>query len=575
MRHRLLAFAFVCCHPICQEPAFTWLDAHGFADPSRLPFVRITVGERVDHGFLSRVDDGTASILTVDCEELTLRRGADVDWRESSFEEFVRQRLRTWKVKGQLLALRRSETPTPSHATTFVMLAWAADHRGARDRVAELKAAATALYGDRTKTLAEQLADDVTRTRIWRLALDFGRPEQSLQELRAGCEAFVERYPDSRFCVACERWRDGVTRLEARAGADAAADPLAQLTATLWQQNGHTTVRRGHCDVFADPRGASSPAARLVAVGERAIPHLITALDATEPSRSLAWLDPTFFSHRVLTTGQVAQQVFARITAYEPRDAADAARWWRDFEARGAAAVYTDGTLTGDAEQARRLLGTAPEVALVALTSALTSLPADRHAALIEVLSGIPDEQVDAQLRHHLRQSPDGRARLAAATALCLRGATEDAIDGLIAAFRTNDPRLAPPEVGRCLVATGRRRALSAVLADFDRVDDEMLQRLASGEPPIVTALRPDGSGERAAWHREALEPGFEDDIEQRLGELVSGDSFKLQLRAAPVLAQRWPLIYAFDRGASIAAQRAMLAAIDKTWRERRGPPGK
>ncbi|MCA8975500.1 MAG: hypothetical protein KDC98_12325 [Planctomycetes bacterium] len=585
MRFAIPMIGLLCCLADAQtqdrtDPIaiFEWLQNHGYPELSDKEFVRLKIGDRVEHGFLIRAGASTATVFTIDGLELELDRSDRTSWTDAAFEEHVRSLQRLAADDPSQFNLRHPQVPTPGYVTTFLVLAWAAEQRGMRQLATELIATATRLNQDRTKTLVRQLAEDLVRTALWQLCLDFADPSLSWSELAARSDRIARRYPEVRATANADRMHSILLRmLQEQAAHEAAAagqgSHLDDLVFRLREQNGSQVGPGGSFDVFADPRGNDSPAAQLLAAGDAAIPHLLASLDSDGMTRCVMYLQPTFFSHRVMPHGEVARRVFARITGYLPRDRADGARWWQDFEQRGAVAVYADGAARGDAEMARRLLVCDSEVALAVIGEALTTVAPDRLAAMIRVAGGIPDSQVADLLRTHLRESTAGDARLAAAAALCMRGEIDAAITGVIDAWRSTDPRLSRPELGRFLVGSGRRNALQAVFELPDRLDDVMLTLLTSGATWPVSVLRPDGSGETAEWTRAEVEPGLDEDLERLLGERVEDGKFNVQIRAARVLARRWPALYAFDSIAKVDAQRLQLREIRTTWRRRQGLP--
>jgi len=585
MRCRLLVFGVLSIHLPAQEvqqdqdptPVFAWFEAHGYPPLGDKRFVRFSLGDRSRFGFVIEEHGDQLRGLTLEGQQLIAEDTDDITWSTASFDEHLRQTLRLWTIDRSQFGMSASADPSPNQGSVFLMLAWAAHQRGATAHVRQLMQAARETYSDYTKPLAKLLAEDLAKVALWRLILDFGHPEIGWAELASRCEALQRRFPDSRLAASARRMHKVLVQMIADERRHVqTTEPrgrFAELVFRLREQNGRPGDRPGQCDVFADPRGTDSPAAQLAAAGTDAIEHLLPAFDSDRFSRSVACFRSNVFSHRVLTVGAVALQVFARITGYETQSPADARRWWQDYQSRGAIAVYSDGALSGNAELARRLLLIDPDIALVTISEALNTARPMQTTQLLAVLSGLPDPQAAELLATYLRESPSGDARLTAAGALCLRGRAEEAIDGVIDAWKTHDPQLSRPALGRFLITCGRRRALAAVFERPDKLDQETFRLLASGDHWPVVVLRPDGSGKHTHWQRQAQEDGFDEDVERLLGSLIDAGTDDVDRLAARELTRRWPEIYDYEAGARAADQQAMLQRIRATWRKRQGLP--
>ena len=106
----------------------------------------------------------------------------------------------------------------------------------------------------------------------------------------------------------------------------------------------------------------NTPAQRLVALGDAAVPQLIDALGDARFTRSVGYSRDFFFSHKVITIGDAALTIIERIAGYRfyrgdsvqgslsQDKRTDALResvqdWWKSHVARGAMGGTADETV--------------------------------------------------------------------------------------------------------------------------------------------------------------------------------------------------------------------------------------
>ena len=187
----------------------------------------------------------------------------------------------------------------------------------------------------------------------------------------------------------------------------------------LETQNGRQPSQPGHPDVWLDPRGASSPAHRLRALGIDAAPALIDAFDDQRFTRTVGFVRNYRFSHRVLRVGEVAREILMRIAGRAFTDTTDATAWLDAVQSDGELAVLTRAARSGDARglaQAVRLMTIAPQAAIDALEEGARAATGDwvraAHLRLLADVGAAPDV-----FQGHL-DAPGPSTRFAAAWAL-------------------------------------------------------------------------------------------------------------------------------------------------------------
>ncbi|MBK8979561.1 MAG: hypothetical protein IPM29_26975 [Planctomycetes bacterium] len=598
--------------------ALAWLDGLGMPDLSDRPFVRATTGGRdrqrqVVYGFLAD-DRGPSFTLWVSVPfrwpgrptphrasahplgrwvGVRTPRGTPTDRRVGyelvDLEQFALARLRDARAD-----LDGDGAPTPRTLATRAMLGsdlcllgWACLGQGharvARDLL-ELGREAFALRWFRGRTpdhLRTCLEVDLGETATWELLEDFADPAVPWTELRRRAAAIPVLYPASQqveraleIAATLQRMIDAPPAEPATAELPP-AEQARRLVATLPEQNGVQPSQEVSPDIWADPRGAASPAQRLRALGIDAVPALIDALDDERLTRTVGFHRNHHLSHYVLRVEDVASRVLSDIAGrgFAGRD--DALAWLADVRRRGELTVLAEAAARGDdlgVLQAERLLQRGPDRALDALTAGLERATTDDpiRARYVELLAALPAAQ-PALLRLASDPAAGPASRFAAACAT-LATAPDRALATLLALWRgeLEDPALLS-ELGEALALCGSSDALDALAARRDRLDVHAMLAFERGQPRrwSLIARLPQAvawpSPEAAASWSDAvrrllhdllldervLRASWDDTVEPTLGDF-----------AARALVARWPQPVRFDFDAAPVERRRARVAL-------------
>ncbi|MCR9243533.1 MAG: hypothetical protein NXI31_00770 [bacterium] len=588
--------------------AVTWFDNLGYPAVGDQPFVRIATGRWSQHGnepkqntflagFLLSDDGREFRVLTVDLKTEKFERTAKgtpeherVGFVVESLRAHCRARLARLRAQNDPPDRFRSLTYGPGHGpgTHLFVLAWACEKLGDDELALELAGFARSQQDERTASLQDGLAADLSHVAMWQLIVDFGDPERPLTDLLSDCQRLLSRFPDSAQVERARTTRDLLAQMlrEERERAPLAVDAadaaeLADLVFRLREQNGHQWSQPGACDVFADPRGDDSPAARIVARGYQALPALLPAFDDDSFTRCVGFHRNFYFSHRVLRVRDVAAAIGRRITGEPCGSRADAEKLWQAYQNKGERTILIESAAQGSAVHLERLLERYPADVRPAARKALAG-GLDDHArrSLVAVLAGVPGAEASALLRAELAKAAGARAT--AARALFLRGDRAVAVDAMIELWNSGAARSAAEPLAAFLATCGEQRAIAALAADPDRLDYRTVRALGTGKAWFDSVRLLDGS--RHGGH-VALGEANDDTagaIEELLGSLL-GDERRFrgnfngttdpELRdfAAAALHTRFPKLYDFDFEAPLQQRRRTLLAVTNEWRERKG----
>ncbi len=470
------------------------------------------------------------------------------------------------------------------------------------------------------RTLRQAVASEMAYMRTWRAVESFGDPKISRVELLEEFRHLVQHFPESEHHKLAESMVTLLEQMTAEDLAHAAKPPrafedlpreeqIAELVFQLRDQNGQQWSQPGECDIFLDPRGEASPAARLVAIGFDAVPALIEVLNDNRLTRSVGYHRHYYFSHHVLRVGDCAQAILSRIASrsFYIRTYTNAAMvkdgqadlvkreveaWWQQIQEKGEKQVLIESVLRADGNalpQAHRLVERYPEVALDTIRQ---TLPQAKSKWLVERLIGLAaeleGEEVDEFLREQLAAAKDLIIRIAVAGELVRRG-HQDLLPLALTWWRNldeqpgdtdTDPFFRPnprSALAHLLLSMRQPEAIAALSENWfdDSVDgrlrivemlgDHQRHNADDGDEPALQAIEAvlvHALGDRA--EREGMSGS-------RNGKHFSDP--RIADFAAMTLVEQFPGRYHFDLEASEVERDRQITAIQNAWREQQGLP--
>lgn len=586
------------------DAAVAWFDTLGYPRVADLPFVRIATGWTSTSrsgaentylaGFLLREDGRRFTVLTLGLATREFSSSpadtpehARIGHAAESLREFAKSypSLENDHRLQEPPFVAGFGEPRPSRACVTFVLAWACQQCGERELALDLATEARARYGNYPGTLTELLARDVAHVTLWRLVLAFGDPARSCPQLLADCERFVHDFPGvgddaargkEMQAVLARMVREQAARPPLPADASE-AERIGELVFRLREQNGRQSGQPGSCDVFDDPRGEQSPAHQLVALGYRALPHLVRAYDDDSFTRSVGFHRDFYFSHEILRVRDVAREIASRITGSWLATREEAERALAEWQQRGERGVLIDGAERGNVEHARRLLERFPADVVPAARKALGGdLDGSIRSQWLLLVGGVPGEEATELLTAELRRDGGILPRVTAATQLFARARRDEAIDAMVALWRRPLLDYDAEIVGRFLATCGAVRAVRALGERREELDYRVLFALGAGAEAHPYDPLPDA----AAVGRG--EDGLEAAIEDLLGSLLGSarvhevmyngiiDPSTAEFAGA-ALHRRWPDRYPFDFYAPRPIRWRQLRLLQNAWRQRQG----
>jgi hypothetical protein len=347
----------------------------------------------------------------------------------------------------------------------------------------------------------------------------------------------------------------------------------------------------------------NTPAHCLVRMGHDAVPQLAEALGDKRFTRAVEYHRNFYSSHRVLTVGECAETILAKITGLafdEPvyaRDAkgkgvprqelvkAEVRAWYVELQRKGERLLLMEAAARGDdnsSEQGKRLLRRYPKDALAPLIAGAESAKSGPvRATLVSLAGSIKGNDALQFLLAELKEGPLAEARLAAARSLHERGRPEG-LAAMIAWW--NGPRSSPPKgagdhedpaewaetIARFLAECGEVEAINALAKDLRKkpidLRLEVLSSLAHQRGPAKQAARVEAAV-------EALLIAALDDTEERTGMsgIWNGKYFsdpRMCDVAGHVLSELDPKRYPFDLAAPLAVRNRRLVELKNVWRQ-------
>jgi hypothetical protein len=385
---------------------FKWFSTLGYPDVKEARWAEVWIGSRPSGseqdtpwtraivGFITKETEAEISFVKPDLTSATLRKSKPdtpayerVGFEERPFLQMIEQQMEFLQHPPKD-SFRRFGSRLGLKAEAF-FLAYVCWQRGEENLAAQLYQAAL-LYDKESENLPssdsqnrkprsmqEELEIDLGHAAMWGAVLRCGGSEK-LEPRTALLEAFrriVRLFPH---CEHVERASQIAVILERMVKEDeqhpalnqAQIDQLPQdkrIAELIWllrDQNGHQWSQPGWCDVFSMSEQGISPAHQLLAIGYPAAPALIEALTDDRFSRSVGYGRSFFFSHTILTIGDCAQQVLARISGqnfYSPGSTSGdmsnedkmlavqqaARKWWEEYQQKGKKQMLVDSIASG------------------------------------------------------------------------------------------------------------------------------------------------------------------------------------------------------------------------------------
>ena len=533
------------------EASFRWLESLGYADMPNARPVRVTTsywqgedkGEEKDSqvtiGFLLSEDAKSFKVLTPDLSSAVFERESREPWTNSN-SGFERVELR--KIARQVLEHARSKDRDRwdrfgselSERGELFALAWACWREGHVGLAKDLYRAAEVDLdwnhdGDVPQPFLARLAADFAYMETWRATLDCGtklpRPEL-LKKFRW----LAKHFPQSQYAPDVARkvtvFESMVAENERHAKERESGAPfeqlppseqIAELIFQLRDQNGYQWSQPGWCDVLMTVDGEeNSPGHRLLTYGYDAIPQLAAALGDERLTRSVGCHRSFYFSHRVLTVGDAAEQLLERIASrsFDTADrsespAAQAAAvrqnalaWHAELTAKGERACLVEAVeraVGPSVSVARRLVEKYPDAACSAILTALSKTnDEDDRGRFIELLGRIHSDESVPFLVEEL-QHKQVWFRVKAAESLTALHRPEG-IDVLLEQWQSSQRISELEGIGPFFAQCGRTEAVEAVtnrllqqsiderFETMDKAAEQSPERLAAC-PELRTAV--------------------------------------------------------------------------------------
>jgi hypothetical protein len=617
---------------------FKWFSDLGFSDLKDRKFARVATG-KAHHsgdgppqntylsGFPLREKEGGFTVLTLSLTEETFVKtpagtpahevvGCEAKDLNVAAAEYLKVLRAPIKDQGQDYRWFHGEIALHRRTETFV-LAWACWRNGLDESAADLFDEAAKMptgygfnpYKPPTDRLQKLVADDLAHTEMWRAVVAFGEPAIARNGLLDRFEHIVKNYSESEHHGKAKAYATLLRQMikEDDQHAKKAAKPFAKLTKNeqiaelifqLREQNGHQFMQPGACDIFGDffddEDKKTTPAHRLVAFGEKAIPQLIEALEDERLTRSVEYHRNFHFSHEVMRVGDCAAQILNRITDWDFGEhrvytgkavgsRAKAQAWWKEFQEKGEKQMLIEATQKGDRNgvlRVDRLVKKYPEAALAAIAVGARNADDDWHRAhFIRTARRLKGADTVTFLREELN-GPFQRSRLAAAEAL--RDLGDDAgMDAMIRewqeAWRGNPPDAyeKTSSLISFFVWSGSPKALQLLATDLRLRPLEM--RLQVVQTLEGKERRPDkDKPPEVQLIVERILIDFLDDVQERRGMSSRvGKQCIYDPRicdfAAFALSERWDKQQLFNLSASPRNRDRQIIEIKNIWLKKNG----
>ena len=631
-----------------------WYQQAGFERLDELPFVRVRTGwsytsgsEKFNPtlvGFLKddAVGDGGKGfeVLSINRNLCVFERNPDgavdedrVEYEVIDFADWIadylkrepaQDRFRTHERGMDRLTMGGVFSSTPSTpAVTALHLAVECEQRGLKDESRRLFARVPTLLShhdpdEQDGSLVEKLESELGHVLMWQAVVDCDHPENPRQKLLEGFRRVLRIAPGSRHAPSARQF---VERLEIMIEEDVEhtakrkavpfdelsdEDQIKDLVFQLRDQDGAQWSQPGSCSVFSWGESRETPADKLVEIGFPAVPHLIDALVDPSLTYSVGFHRDFYFSHRVLTVADAAQQVIEKITGarlpapqnirvfgndpdqnekeqWRAAQQEAALKWWLEFEAVGEKAFLIREVGKGGPEGsnlAKRLLERYPDEAFEAVVQGLDktsdswghyhytwAIGSSEHPDRLDVLRRVIDEgrfggstmaALEALRKPHPKEAVERACKL---LDLDSSWESEDDFGDTLA-----------EDLFEFLIERGDEAGLQKIRQFLERLGVGHRVDLALG---LYSCEWKSEKGAKAVEEMLAL---LVEDTRRRtgmsgsVGDLSYSDPRVCDL-AAEALKHHWPDRYSFDFEASMKVRNRQCLANANVWRKSAGKP--
>ncbi len=354
----LITFAAALVTAHAESPAgladdFEWFGRLGFPDVKERAFVRYFYGwniysggrreEMWSNGFMLEDTPEKFRVLTLrfNALEFAKAKKSDTEYRyePADLRAFAEAELRPADPQDPASRQRAFiGSPHFTARTQLFVLGWMCSRQGLDDLAARLCAAAQETAGlnqrdtpqdERAWPFRSKLDRDLGHFEMWRTVVAFGDLRLTRRELHARLRTLPVLYPHCdhlpRAAALAERLEKMIAEDDAhpaRTDAEIALLPPAEQAAEwlfrLRDQHGEQFSQPGWVDIFSTGEpGETSPAHRLVKLGDAAVPALLAALGDPRLTRSVGYGRNFRFSHEVITVGDAALKILERIAGRE------------------------------------------------------------------------------------------------------------------------------------------------------------------------------------------------------------------------------------------------------------------
>lgn len=632
--------------------AFAWASTLGYPDTKNLKFVLVSTGDWLQHGnsppenrfqygFLIEAQGKSFKVVGLDFEahkfestppdtEAHKAVGYEIlDLEKEALAWLAEMKADTDQEKKPRRLMGLFFGPNFSTRTETFLLAWACSLRSLDMTAAKLYDQARDPTHDRygedqekpSKTLQENVADELAHVERWRGVLSFGDPTIGRPDLLKRFERLVKNFLKSshhaRAVETVALLKTMIKEDEDHAASRKKGKPfeqlprkeqVAELIFQLREQNGHQFMQPGHCDIFDRFAGkADTSAHKLLKIGYDAVPQLIEHLDDERFTRSVGYHRNFYFSHHVLRVSDCALAILEEIAgqgfweakstfSYMSMDKNSGEakkrveKWYAELKKKGEKGFLIDATLRGDrnsAEMGRRLLERYPKDAQQILMKAAKENKIDHvRATLVELVASCKGEESLAFLLAELKDGPLAQPRLNAAAELHKHGRPEGSAAILNWWKKSADSKVGEEDPASWTYYIANYLAGCDDLESIQALAKDLHRRPVDLRIHVIERMREHHSRDRVpakepakyATEVERLLITALDDFDERIGSsgTWSGKHFsdpRVCDMAGFVLNERLPKKYDFDLEATFATRNRQIVVMKNVWRAEHKQP--
>jgi len=474
-------------------------------------------------------------------------------------------------------------------------------------------------------SLRETLQREIGAAVLRRAEKDWGDASISWAELLKVYEKFDRRFPACPKVDYAQESADLLRKMiaeesahhpkpvEQMTSAEQAAENIYQLR---YLNTSYPSIHSGYPLSVGTRKGeeGNTPVHRLVALGDKAVPQLIEALDDRRFTRTMT---PQFnggIPPTVMRVGDFAREILGYLAgrSFYARGTNNGAvrqqveAWWREAQSKGEKQVLVETTAAGGQAgltAARKLAEKYPDAAIDAIEAAILATKEQGYRGeFVEVAGNLPGNMPLVFLRSKLAPGNGLYCQVYAARALFARR-EPGAVPAMIEAWRSAQPRFPADEsdvyseigpVIAFLAGSGNPEAIDALRSDMGKTPVDV--RLA-----IVKAFAPWSTIGGGSWTGKSVDimqlpPGLEMQpeenadvaIEHLLVAALDDNGRRAHMKglfnhlhyedpricdfAAAILAIRSPKKYGFRWSSNAAECDAQIAVLRDQWRAKNSP---